>query len=298
MKTAVVMSTYNGEKYIIEQLKTIRLQTISADEVIISDDGSSDSTSELIRDYIGRNNLGNWYFSVNEKNLGWKKNFYKLIDECDADLIFLADQDDIWNKKKLELMIPAFENKNVNILACDWDMKSSELDLNYKARNCHKISRISFSEKFMWVGYPGCAYCVRKSYFNIIKEWWRDWMPHDAFLFRNAMLDGSLYRIKSNLIIHRMHGNNAGTPKNFTQPKDDLNYYKNVLALLNERAMKEKEKKEMPFTILSKAAVWFALREKYYNTKSFLDFLRLFKYRKFYPYFKTYIKELFVANSK
>lgn len=297
MTTAVVMSTYNGEKYIIEQLDSIRLQTVCPDKVIISDDGSKDKTPDIIRKYITDNNLTTWYFYVNEQNLGWKKNFYKLIDECDTDLVFLADQDDVWHKRKLEFMIPIFENENVNLLACDYDNKSGNLDLNYTCNENQIVRQIRFNEKFMWVNFPGCAYCVRKSYFDNIKKWWHEWLPHDAFLFRNSMLDGSFYNIKSNLIIHRMHGNNAGTPKNFTQQKDDLQYYFNVLGLLKARTERESiNKKEIK--ILAKANLWLESRKRYYTTGSFIDFLKIAKFIKYYPHFKTYIKEFFVARAK
>ena len=295
MKIAIVVSTYNGEKYITDQLESIRLQTIQPDEVLICDDCSKDSTPEIIKSYINRYKLDNWKFYVNKQNQGWKKNFINLITECSSDLIFLADQDDVWNKRKIELMVSAFEEKKVNILVCDWNKKSGFLDLNYKAKGNGAICKIDFSHKFMWVSYPGCAYCIRKSYFNSIKKWWRDWLPHDSFLFRNAMLDGSLYKIKSGLILHRMHGNNAGTPKSITQQKDDLQYYKNVLDLLLERAESEKILTDRQFNILKKSKRWLAIREEYYKTKSFVSFIKLFCFIKYYPHFKTYVKEFFVA---
>lgn len=297
MTSAIVISTYNGEKYITKQLDSIRLQTVNPDKVIISDDGSSDKTPEIIRNYIEENELTSWFFYVNEQNLGWKKNFYKLIDECDTDLVFLADQDDVWNNRKLELMIPIFNNENVNLLACDYYNKSTNLDLKYKCNLNPVMRKIDFTRKFMWVNFPGCAYCIRKSYFNSIKMWWREWLPHDAFLFRNAMLDGTFYNIKSKLIMHRMHGDNAGTPKNFTQQKDDLQYYFDVLGLLKERAEKENINKE-EIKILNKAILWLESRKRYYTTGSFCDFLKIANFIKFYPHFKTFIKEFFVVRKK
>lgn len=297
MTCAVVMSTYNGEKYIVEQLDSIRLQTVLPDEVIISDDCSSDSTPEMVRNYIVEHNLVNWCFSVNEKNVGWKKNFYKLIDECRADLIFLSDQDDVWNKRKLEFMIPVFNDGKVNLLACDYKNKSSGIDVNYECSERYSVKQIYFSHKFMWVDFPGCTYCIRKSYFDGIKKWWREWLPHDAFLFRNALLDGSLYNIKSDLIIHRMHGNNAGTPKNFAQQRDDLQYYFDVLELLEGRAQKENIPTDK-IAILTDARLWLESRKNFYSDSSFLRFLNLAKFIRFYPHIKSYVKEFFVGGRK
>lgn len=296
MKVSVLMSTYNGEKYIFEQLESIRFQTFSPDEVIIRDDGSSDKTLGIIENYIYKNELDHWHFFVNEQNIGWKRNFYKLIDDCDADLIFLADQDDIWNKSKLEMMISAFDNKNINVLACGYDEKATGLDINYQCRKTTCVKKTDFSSKFMWVNYPGCAYCFRKAYFNSIKKWWKDYLPHDAFIFRNALLDGSFYTMNTNLIIHRVHANNAGTPKNFTQPKDDLNYYFNVLNLLKQRVNEDKSISIEKKKILLQAEKWLLARKKYYETGAFLDFIRLFQFIKYYPHLKTYIKEFLVTK--
>ena len=297
MKTAIVMSTYNGEKYIVNQLDSIRLQTVAPDKVIINDDGSNDSTPEIIRSYIADYNLSTWTFSVNEQNCGWKINFYKLIDGCNADLIFLSDQDDVWNKKKLEFMIPAFNNGKVNLLACDYKNKSSSIDVNYECSEWYSIKQIDFSHKFMWVNFPGCAYCIRKSWFDSIKKWWREYLPHDAFLFRNALLDGSFYNIKSDLIIHRMHGNNAGTPKVFTQQKDDLQYYFDVLELLENRAQKE-NMQAYKIAILTNARLWLENRKNFYANPSSLRFLNLARFIRFYPHIKSFIKEFFVCRRK
>ncbi len=296
MRTSIVMSTYNGEKYIIEQLDSIRQQTISPDNVIIRDDKSTDGTAVIIEQYIKEYGLNNWFFSINEQNTGWKKNFYRLIDECDADLIFLADQDDIWNRRKLELMIPVMQNENINVLVSDYYQQSSNLDINYKCKTSFVTRQLSFNSKFMWVNYPGCSYCIRKKYFNTIKKWWREWLPHDAFLFRNAKLDGSLYYINCKLIQHRMHGNNAGTPKKMSQQKDDLQYYYDILQLFINRVVEEKMSSEK-LNILQNANLWLDNRKQLYETKSFLDFVKLSKFRSFYPHFKTYIKEFFISRA-
>lgn len=297
MKVAVVMSTYNGEKYILEQLESIRLQTLQPDMVIICDDQSSDSTPEIIRDYINKYNLSNWFFSINEKNVGWKINFFKLIEKCEADLIFLADQDDVWNMKKIEYMIPVFKDERVNVLVSSFRSQTSNLNIDYISKYDGSVFQIPFSEKIMWVTHPGCAYCIRKQYFDRIKQWWHDWLPHDSFLFRNAMLDDSLYCINSDLIIHRIHGHNASTPS-FTQQKEEIEYYKDVLQLLVNRMQAEESIKKSYTGVLIKCGKWLEIREHFYKSKSIIDFMKLILYIKFYPHFKTYIKEFFIALAK
>ena len=95
MKTSVVISTYNGEKYIIEQLDSLRKQSRPADEVIIADDCSSDHTVDIVKQYINQNKLNSWQVIVNDHNKGWRRNFMETMWNATGDLIFPCDQDDI-----------------------------------------------------------------------------------------------------------------------------------------------------------------------------------------------------------
>lgn len=110
MKTSVVMCTYNGASHIYFQLKTINNQTRKPDEVIIQDDGSTDNTVNIIRKFIYDNSLQDlWKLYENPVNLGRKKNFMDAISKTTSDIIFLSDQDDIWDEKKIEIMSGVME---------------------------------------------------------------------------------------------------------------------------------------------------------------------------------------------
>lgn len=82
MKISIVLSTYNGSQYIEEQLDSLRNQTYTADEVLISDDCSQDNTVQIIETYIKKYELLNWKLEVNEKNCGWQKKFYEFNYIC------------------------------------------------------------------------------------------------------------------------------------------------------------------------------------------------------------------------
>ncbi len=99
---SVAMCTYNGEKYIKEQIESILTQSYSNIELIICDDGSKDNTVKVIEDYIKKDNRVKLY--INEENLGFLKNFEKAISLCSGDFIALSDQDDIWVQDKLEVL--------------------------------------------------------------------------------------------------------------------------------------------------------------------------------------------------
>lgn len=100
MKLSVAMCTFNGARYLPEQLESIRQQTRPPDELIICDDGSSDATQEVINSFAGRAPFAVRSF-VNEWNLGAVKNFEGAIGRCGGDVILLADQDDVWHPQKL-----------------------------------------------------------------------------------------------------------------------------------------------------------------------------------------------------
>ena len=90
---SIAIATYNGEKYLEEQLDSIYAQTYKNIEVIVTDDCSSDKTVEILKKYYKSHGLK---YVINETNLGFVKNFEKAISLCRGDYIALSDQDDIW----------------------------------------------------------------------------------------------------------------------------------------------------------------------------------------------------------
>lgn len=75
MTISIVMTTYNGEKYVVEQLNSLLHQNRKADEVIVLDDCSTDSTVQIVENFIQTNHLENWRIQVNPQNVGWMQNF-------------------------------------------------------------------------------------------------------------------------------------------------------------------------------------------------------------------------------
>ncbi|MDI6726324.1 MAG: glycosyltransferase family 2 protein [Smithellaceae bacterium] len=99
-RIGVVMATFNGERYLEEQLESILNQSVSPARVVIVDDGSTDRTGEILCDYARQD--GRIAVYPGGVNLGWIKNFERGIVLCDTELIALADQDDVWRPDKLE----------------------------------------------------------------------------------------------------------------------------------------------------------------------------------------------------
>ena len=132
------MATYNGEKYIIQQLLSIVRQTLIPDEVIIVDDGSSDCTFSLIQEFIEKYKNIEWKLFRNDVNLGWQKNYINAISKAKGDIIFTCDQDDIWNEQKIELMAYVMCKKiEINLLVSDYQMNNSYFNNISKYRDCN-----------------------------------------------------------------------------------------------------------------------------------------------------------------
>lgn len=108
MKTSVALCTYNGEKFIKEQIESILNQTIPVDEIVVCDDGSDDNTLQIVES-IAYTTSTKIYIHRNEHNLGPSKNFLQAIDICKNEIVFLSDQDDIWMPAKVETICHYFD---------------------------------------------------------------------------------------------------------------------------------------------------------------------------------------------
>ena len=110
MNLSIALGTYNGAAYLKEQLESFAAQTRAPDELVISDDHSTDDTLRLIEEFAATAGFP-VRLSVNESNLGTPKNFEKAISLCRGDVILLSDQDDVWHRDKLESVEGIFEAK-------------------------------------------------------------------------------------------------------------------------------------------------------------------------------------------
>lgn len=110
MKVSVCMATYNGENFIQEQLQSILIQLNSIDEVIISDDGSTDNTIDIINSFNDKRII--LVFNKSQKK-GYTPNFENALKYSSGDVIFLSDQDDVWLPGKYETVIACLKNSDL-----------------------------------------------------------------------------------------------------------------------------------------------------------------------------------------
>ena len=114
-KISIAMTTFNGERYLREQLDSLYFQTLLPDEIVVVDDCSVDNTKEILEEYHKKKGL---IYYINESNVGVNKNFEKAISLCSGDYIALCDQDDVWFKNKIEQtrrMMQEMEQESGNV---------------------------------------------------------------------------------------------------------------------------------------------------------------------------------------
>ena len=114
LKISVAMCTFNGKQFLGSQLESLATQDRLPDELIVCDDGSSDGTCEIVREF-GQNAPLPTRLFVNDDNLGSTKNFEQAISLCQGDIVALADQDDVWYRHKLDRIEKAFQRSSAII---------------------------------------------------------------------------------------------------------------------------------------------------------------------------------------
>lgn len=113
MTLSIAMTTYNGERYLREQLDSILLQTVQDWELIVCDDCSTDSTWQILKEYASRDSRIRIF--LNETNFGFVKNFEKAISLSSGDYIALSDQDDIWEQNHLEVLLKNIQGNSAAV---------------------------------------------------------------------------------------------------------------------------------------------------------------------------------------
>lgn len=218
-KISLVLTVYNGEKYLEEQLSSILAQSRQPDEVIILDDCSTDQTINLIEQFINRNNLLNWELHKNVINQGWRANFINGFQKTTGNLILCADQDDVWNERKIELMEKAFDsNPCINVLACNliplYEKNGQKLASFYVDKyGTNYIEKVNIQKYGLTVIRPGCTFCFKSNILPwIYKVWYKD-LAHDETIWAIGLATDSLYILNESLIKFRRHGNN-NSPSN------------------------------------------------------------------------------------
>lgn len=132
------MATYNGQKYIKEQIDSILCQLGEDDELVISDDSSTDLTVDIIKSYSDKRIR----FFFNELKNGVTHNFENAINKSVGDIIFLADQDDVWLPNKLNTMVSFMENGKFDVVECNCSLVDERLNMLREYYYCKEYPQV------------------------------------------------------------------------------------------------------------------------------------------------------------
>ena len=205
---SVCLTTYNGENFIREQLLSILKQLATNDEVVISDDSSTDQTISIIEE-------------MNDKRIRILKentfsspiyNLENALKEAKGDFIFIADQDDVWLPNKIKMTLTYLTHDNIvmsDAILCDENLnvKSMSLDSWRKYKS-------GFIRNLYMSRYLGCCMAFHKNILKTILPFPPKLQAHDVWIGLLAELKGNLTYLPIPLIKYRRHDNNFSSASN------------------------------------------------------------------------------------
>lgn len=236
---SIGMTTYNGEKYLREQIDSILQQTFDDFELIICDDCSTDNTKQILQEYAEKDKRIKLHF--NEKNLGFKKNFEKAISFCTREYIALTDQDDIWLPNHLQDLIDNIKDKSmisgnaimVDSNNCELGMMLNEVDKFY---NLPEDNKILYHIMLLHNSFQGSASLLQKDFLKNVLPIPEKIKYHDAWFAACACFENGLDYIKEPILRYRQHGNNI-SGGNHQLKLSPLNKYKRFFNALFKKKL-------------------------------------------------------------
>lgn len=210
---SIAMTTFNGERFLREQLDSIYSQTLLPDEVVVCDDNSSDGTIGILEEY--KQKYGLKYY-INNPGLGVNDNFYKTISLCTSDYIALCDQDDVWLQNKIEITynklleiddgMPAVVSSLCHDIDADGNYINKEKDIldsfgvqatlltSCRSQGCSLMMNRQLSEFIL---------SIKDSDIRIKN------IMFDVFISFVAAIVGHKYNLGNRLMLYRHHDNNV-----------------------------------------------------------------------------------------
>lgn len=257
---SVTLLTYNGEKYIIDQLQSIENQTVQPDELIIGDDCSTDNTVALINRFIEKSNL-NIVFYQNKTNLGIRDNAKKVRTFCKCDIVLSADQDDVWHEEKIERILNQFNDEKVVFVFSDGYVTDEALNIIKNTEWLIDWTEFNTQQYFDYCqtrNFPlGHLQAIRREVLKKIEPFLSD---VDGWQAQCAPAFGEVVAIPEKLVYYRRHSNavsdafidnrrssyfdiikrmwNTSYQEYFTWPVAELTTYSKILDYVKENGNK------------------------------------------------------------
>ncbi|MBR3201003.1 MAG: glycosyltransferase [Mogibacterium sp.] len=203
---SVAMAVYNGEHFIRQQIDSILVQLNENDELVISYDNSNDNTLEIIREY--ESECPNVKVVLNS-DPGVFGNFENAISHCSKDYIFISDQDDIWDPRKIETVVECFRKTGADMVI----HSGKHIDKNNEiiSESFFALYNIgnNLIRNFAKPRYSGCCTAFTKEFKRVILPIPRDVGAYDHWLGMTGEVLGKLVFLDEDLIMHRLHDYNV-----------------------------------------------------------------------------------------
>lgn len=206
IKVSVALTTCNGTRYLEPQILSILPQLGPDDELVISDDGSTDGTVNMIMALAGSDHRIRWFEGPRR---GLIQNFTNALRYCQGDIIFLCDQDDVWLEDKVSRVLAVFARSPKILLVqhnarfADKNLKPGEKTV-FQWRKAHR----GILANILKNRYQGCAIAIRRSLLRIALPFPSDIPMHDQWLGLLAELFGKVVFQDEILMLYRRHDDN------------------------------------------------------------------------------------------
>lgn len=200
---SVCIATFNGEKYIRDQISSILGQLSQGDEIIITDDGSTDNTLEILEDFKDPRIK----IHQNKNRLGPVYNFENALSKASNQYIFLADQDDIWNERKIKTFKSYLSDYDVVVSDCS--VVDNDLNITNPSFYALRKSGKGLFKNFFQNSYLGCCMAFHRQVLKKALPFPPQLPMHDIWLGLVTELFFKSIFIEDNLILFRRHHLNA-----------------------------------------------------------------------------------------
>lgn len=219
-KLAILLATYNGEKYLRQQIDSILNQSFSDYMLYIRDDNSTDSTKNIIKEYVLKYPEKIKEIKDNKIANGARNNFLLLLKHVYGlkkySLFMFCDQDDVWQKNKIELTINEYDkviDKNIPILIhTDLYVVDKNLNMIYKSFFQYsklKKDYVKFNNYLIQNNVTGCTVCINKKLVDLINFDIKYIFMHDWYFALIASAFGQVIFINNQTVYYRQHGQNV-----------------------------------------------------------------------------------------
>lgn len=213
MKVNILMSTYNGEQFLAEQIHSIQEQTYTDWQLLIRDDGSSDQTRTIIKRFVEEDSRIRFINENDQTNLGVIDSFFQLVKFEEADVYFFSDQDDVWLPDKLEVSLKEAEQYSVDEpLMIYMDLKVVDQELNILSdsmiRSQSHHANTELVQELTENTVTGGVSMINHS-LALLWQQTEGILMHDWYLALLASAFGNLVYIDQPGELYRQHGNNV-----------------------------------------------------------------------------------------